>query len=125
VQRRHDAGLGPGELTEKHLREQMVEAVPLPFVIEWHEEQVVTLDDFDDLRRVSRPSDGVAQRGAEPVEDGGPGHEQPDLLGLAAQYLLGQDSAMYRLPPVNWRTKAVGASATAGGATALWVGSTR
>ena len=61
VQRRNDGGLGPGELTEKHLREQMMEAVPQPVVIKGHEEEVVTLNDFEDLRHVSRPGGLHAQ----------------------------------------------------------------
>jgi hypothetical protein len=61
VQRRNDGGLSPGELTDKHLREQMMEPVPQPVVIKGHEEEVVRLDDSEDLRRVSRPGGLHAQ----------------------------------------------------------------
>src|SRR6202034_3218868 len=75
----------------EHLCEQMVVAVPLSVVVEGHEEKVVALDDVEDLRRVGRPGDGFAERRAEPVQDGGPRQELPDLDGLAAQHFLSQE----------------------------------
>src|SRR5580704_18716393 len=91
MQGRHDGGLGPGELAAKYLREQMVVAVPQPFVVQWHNEKVVMFDDINDLRRVGRPGDGVAQRCTEPVQNGGPGQELPDLGGLAAEHFFRQE----------------------------------
>ena len=68
----------------------MVIAVPLPIVIKRHEEEVLPLEDVDDLRRVDRADDGVAQRRAEPAENGGAREELADLARLAAEYLLGE-----------------------------------
>src|ERR1700730_11272006 len=87
----HQIRLGPGQLAAKHLREEVVIAVPLPDLVQGHDEEVLALEDADDLRCVRRPGDGVAQRRAEPVENGGPHEELPDLGGLAAEHLLGQE----------------------------------
>src|SRR6202034_4505240 len=65
----------------------MVIAVPLPMVIKRHEEEVLPLEDVDDLRRVGRADDGVAQRRAEPAENGGAREEMADLARLAAESL--------------------------------------
>ena len=91
MQAGQDVRLGPGQLAAQHLSEEMVVAVPLPGVIEWHDEEILSLQDFDDLRRVGRSDHRVAQRRAEPVEDGRPGQELPGLLRLTAEYLLGQE----------------------------------
>jgi hypothetical protein len=69
----------------------MVVAVPFPAVIERHHKEVLPFQDFDDLRRVGRSDNGVAQRGAEPAEYGRPGQEPPDTGRLPAQDLLGQE----------------------------------
>jgi hypothetical protein len=90
VQGRPDVRLGPGQLTSKRLREEMVIAVPLPIVIERHEEEVLPLEDVDDLRRVGGADDGVAQRRAVPAENGGAREELAHLARLAAEHLLGE-----------------------------------
>src|SRR5579859_6551707 len=90
VQCRPDARLGPGQLTAKHLREQMVIAVPLTGVVQRHEEEVLALEEVDDICRVSGPGDCVAKGRAEPVQDGRPREELPDVTRQSAQHLLGE-----------------------------------
>ena len=86
----------------------MVIAVPLPVVVKRHEEQVLAFEHVDDLRSVGRADDGVAQRGAEPAQNGGPRQELPDLAGWRLSTSSARKSTMNRLSPVNWRTKACG-----------------
>ena len=91
VQDGHEVGLGRRELAQQHLAEQLVVTKPLPVVVQGYEEQVLALEDVEYLRRVGRANHRVAQRWREPVEDGGPVQEMPDLAGLAAEHLLGQE----------------------------------
>lgn len=69
----------------------MVVAIPFPVVIQGHHKEILAFQDFDDLRRVRRSDNGVAQGGAEPGQYGGPGEEPADLGRLPAQYLFGQE----------------------------------
>src|SRR6516225_7277104 len=87
----HQVRLGLRELAAEHLGEQVVVSVPLQGVVQRHDEQVFPLEDLDQVRRAGRFGDGVAQRRAEPAEDGGPGEKLPYLARLAAQYLFGQE----------------------------------
>src|SRR5580693_1111343 len=90
VQGRSDARLGPGQLAAKHLSEQMVIAVPLTVVVKRYEEDVLALEDVNDLCRVTGPGDGVAKGRAEPVQDGRPREELPDVARLPAEHLFGE-----------------------------------
>src|SRR5580693_7286213 len=47
IQGRPDVRLGPGQLTSKRLREEMVIAVPVPIVIKRYEDEVRPLEDVD------------------------------------------------------------------------------
>src|SRR5260370_13619515 len=89
----HQIRLGPGQLAAKHLREEVVIAVPLPDLVKGHDEEVLALEDADDLRRVRRPGDGVAEWRAEPVENGGPHEELPDVGGIAGGRLPRSEAA--------------------------------
>ena len=91
VQGRDDVRLSPGEFTAEHLREEMVIAVPLAVVVKRHEEEVLALEDVNDLCGVGGPGHCVTQRRTEPVENGRPGQELPDVARLATEYLLGQE----------------------------------
>jgi hypothetical protein len=108
VQGTHAARIGHRELAAQQLGEQMVVAVPLPVVVQRHQEQVLPLQRLDDLRGVGRAGDGVAERGTEPGEDGGSLQELPDLARLAAEYLIGQEADDEPVAPVNSRTKSCG-----------------
>src|ERR1039457_6245441 len=90
MQGEHDVRLGPGQLTAQHLREKTVVAEPPPILVKWHDEEILSLQDLDDLRRVGRPDNRVAQRRTEAVENGRPREELPHLIRLAAEHLLGQ-----------------------------------
>src|SRR5271169_6605718 len=90
VQGRLEARLGPGQLTAKHLREQMVIAVPLAVIVERYEEEVLALQEVNDICRVSGPGNRVAQRRAEPVQHGRPREEPPDVARLPAEHLLAE-----------------------------------
>ncbi|MGH3232412.1 MAG: hypothetical protein ACRDOH_03980 [Streptosporangiaceae bacterium] len=91
VQRAQQARLGPGEVTAQHLREETVITEPLPDLVERHDEQVLPVQDADNLRRVGRPDDGIAERRAETAENGRPREELADVGRLAAEHLLGQE----------------------------------
>src|SRR5262249_51757247 len=91
VQGGHEIGLDSHELAAQPLGKQVVVPEPLPGVIERDYEQVFTLEDVQNPHRVGRPGDGVAERGAEPAEDGGPRQELTYLAWLAAEHLLGQE----------------------------------
>ena len=75
----------------EHLREETVIAEPLPRVIKRHDEEIFTFEYVDDLGRIVRPDNGIAQRRAEPAENRGARKESPGLGRLAAEYLLGQE----------------------------------
>jgi hypothetical protein len=90
VQGRPDARLGPGQLAAKHLREQMVIAVPLTVIVKRYEEEVLALEDVNDLCCVTGPGDCVAKGHAEPVQDGRPREELPDVARLSAEHLFGE-----------------------------------
>src|SRR5271169_2638969 len=90
VQGRPDTRLGPGQLAAKHLCEQMVIAVPVAVVVKRYEEEVLALEDVNDLCRVSGPGNCVAKGRAEPVQDGRPREELPDVARLSAKHLLGE-----------------------------------
>jgi hypothetical protein len=64
----------------------MVVAIPFPVVIQGHHKEILAFQDFDDLRRVRRSDNGVAQGGAEPGQYGGPGEEPADLGRLPALF---------------------------------------
>ena len=91
VQRGYELGLGRDQLGVQGLGEEMVVAVPLPHLIERDHENVLPLEQVDDLRGIIPPGHRVAQRGAEPVQDRGPGEELADPGGQLAEYLLGQE----------------------------------
>src|ERR1017187_751530 len=91
VQGRDNIRLGPGQLTAKHLREEMVIAVPLAVVVKRHEEEVLALKDVNDLRGVGGLGHCVAERRTEPVENSRPRQELPDVPRLATEHLLGEE----------------------------------
>ena len=91
VQGRHQGRFCPGQPALQQLREQVVVPVPLPVVVEWHQEEILPVEHLDDPRGTRRPGDHVAERGAEPGQHRGPGQELLDLGGLAAEHLLGQE----------------------------------
>src|SRR6266498_1139134 len=75
VQGGHGIGLGSGKLTAQHLGEEVVIAEPLPILVKWHDEEVLAVQHLDDLARVGRSDDGVAQRRTESAENRGPGEK--------------------------------------------------
>ena len=68
----------------------MVIAVPLAVVVKRHDEEVLALEGVNDLSRVSGPGNCVAERRAEPVENGRPREELPDVARLSAEHFLGE-----------------------------------
>jgi hypothetical protein len=70
--------------------EQVVVAVPLPAVVERHQEQVGVLQAHEPAPAPRAAGDGVAQRPGESFEDRRLEQEAPDVLGQARQHLLGE-----------------------------------
>ncbi len=68
----------------------MVVAVPLPPVVERHQEQVGALQGHKRGPTPVPAGDGVAQRSGEPLQDRRLEQEAADVVGLASQNLLGE-----------------------------------
>ena len=73
-----------------HVREEVMVAIPAALVVQWHDEEIALLQRFQEPPAVVPLGDGVAQRAAQPVEDGGTQQEIADICRLASQDLLSQ-----------------------------------
>ena len=73
------------EVGPHDLREQVVVAVPVPGAVEGYEEQVGPVQVLEHLLTAHVARHGVAQRAAQPVEDGGPEQEVAHLGRLPAR----------------------------------------
>ena len=76
-------------LPEKLAKEAVI-AVPLPLTVQGHDEEIGALEVFQGLLPRIPLHEGITERAAEPVENGGPQEEGLDALGLMTQDLLGQ-----------------------------------
>ena len=90
VQARHLAGLLVVQACLQHVGEQMVVAIPPAAVIERDQEQVPAVQRLQHGLAAALPGDGIAQRAAQPAQDGGLQQEGLDTIGLTRQHLLGQ-----------------------------------
>ncbi len=91
VQGLHRIGVTACQFTAQHVAEEVVEAVPASRAIERQQEEVGLLDLGDHRRRIVPFEDGVAQRGAQALQDRGPKEEGQPALGLLRQELLGEE----------------------------------
>jgi hypothetical protein len=73
---------------EEDVREQVVVAVPAAAVVERDHEQVRAVQRLEHGPPAAPAGDGVAQRAAEAVQDGGLDQEAADVGGLPTQHLL-------------------------------------
>ena len=76
------------QVRPEYVGEQVVVAVPLPTIIQGHDEQVGALQGDEQVAPVRTTGDGITERTGEPVEDRGVQQELADLFGLSLQYLL-------------------------------------
>ena len=83
-------GLLVQQVRLQHVGEEVVVAVPAAAVVEGHQEQVSPLQLGQLGLAAGLPGDGIAQRAAQPVQDGGLQQEVLDGFGLSLQDLLGQ-----------------------------------
>ncbi len=90
VQRRDEVGLLVEQAGSQHVGEQVVVAVPPATVVQRHQEQVGPVQRLQHRLAAAALSHGVAERTAQPVEDGGTQQERLDLLGRPGQHLLDQ-----------------------------------
>ena len=74
----------------KDVGEESVVAVPAALVVEWHEEEVLPLEGFEDLRAVRSLGERVAEGGVHPLEEGGLQQEVAKPLGQSLQHLLAE-----------------------------------
>ena len=74
----------------EHVGEEVVVAVPVAPVIQRDEEEVAALQGRQPRAAARLAGDGVAQRAAQPVQDGGVQQEAAHRRGLALQHLLDQ-----------------------------------
>ena len=90
VQARNVVGLLVQQVRVQDVGEELVIAIPPAAVIERDQEQVPPLQRRQRGLATALAGDGIAQRAAQPVQDGGLQQELLDMLGLALQDLLGQ-----------------------------------
>src|SRR5215217_1891990 len=64
--------------------------VPTPLLIQRNSEKVRSLQPLQHLLAICPVRNGVAQRTAQAVEDGGSQQESSYIIGLAPEYLFGQ-----------------------------------
>src|SRR6188508_2829654 len=88
VQGRHELWRLVFQVQAKDIAKEMVIAVPLPPVIEGDQEEVGSLQDFEDGLAVALAGDGIAERRSQAVEDGGANQERPDVVRLPPKHLL-------------------------------------
>ena len=74
----------------KPVGEEVVIAEPAAPLIEGQDEQVAPFELFQDLLPISRPGDGVAQRCAQALEDGGVDQERPEPIGQRGDDLVAE-----------------------------------
>ena len=100
VQFRDLAGLLVQQVRLQHVGEQVVVAVPAAAVVERDHEQVAPVQRLQHGLAAALPGDGVAQRAAQPVQDGGLQQERPDRgrAGAAAPPRRGSRRCSGRLP---------------------------
>ncbi len=74
----------------QHVSEETVVPIPSAAVIERDQEQVPAIECLKGDLPADRAGDSIAQRAAQPAQDGGLQQEGLDMLGLTLQHLLGQ-----------------------------------
>jgi hypothetical protein len=90
-------GVAPSQVLPQEVGEQPVVTEPAPVVVERKEEEVLALQALQHRLPAVVPGDRVAERAAQPVEDGGPEQEPPDIVGQRGEHLVAQiirDEAM-------------------------------
>jgi hypothetical protein len=90
MQRGDDVGLLVEQARSQHVGEQVVVAVPPAAVVERDQEQVPPIESLQRGPAIGLTCDGIAQRTAEPVEDGSLQQEGLDGGRLPLQHLLHQ-----------------------------------
>ena len=88
VQQRNQVRRLGEQARAQHVGEQVVVAVPLPLVVQGHEEEVGPLQGPEHVVAVITAGDGVTQRPGEPVEDRCVQQELAHGLALVRQHLL-------------------------------------
>jgi hypothetical protein len=68
MHRRHVVGVLLQDARAEHFGEEVVVAVPLPPVVQRHQEEVGPVERHEGHGAVGAPGDGVAERAAEPLE---------------------------------------------------------
>ena len=82
VQQRNQVRLLGEQVRPQHVGEQVVVAVPLPPIVQGHEEQVGALQGDEQLAAVVAAGDGVTERPGEPVENRRVQQEFANRVGL-------------------------------------------
>ena len=91
----------PSQPLPQEIREKTVIAVPSPFRIQGNEEEVGALEMLEGFLARSRGNggNGVAERAAEPVQDGRAEQEPHQVFGLTAKDLLHEEVRHERVAP--------------------------
>ena len=77
-------------MCREHFGKEVVIAIPVALVIQWHDKEVATLQGFQACAAFLLAGDGIAQWAMQPVEDGGLEEEVADWGGLTLQDLFDQ-----------------------------------
>ncbi|HET9416625.1 MAG TPA: hypothetical protein VFP30_03710 [Candidatus Limnocylindria bacterium] len=96
------------ETRAQDVAKEMVVAVPLPPVVERHEEQVASIEGLKHGRRVVSTSNGVTDRTREPIEDRSLQQEASDVIGLPSEDLLDEVVDDVTIPAGKARDEAGG-----------------
>jgi hypothetical protein len=90
VQHQNQFGLAAGKLQAQQLSEQLVVAVPLPAVVQRHQEQIRPLQFLQPAGGPIGLQDGVTQGTGQAPQHRGPEQERRDLGRLAGEHVGGQ-----------------------------------
>ena len=89
---RHPIGLRLPQVRLQHLGEEMVIAIPLALVVERNDEEVAAFQSFQHRFAIFLVGDGIAQRTAQAIENGGLQQEVADVVRAGAARPLPPDS---------------------------------
>lgn len=76
------------QMRSQHVSEKMLVAIPLAAVVELDKEQVPPIESLQHGLAAVLAGHGIAERAAQPAEDGGLQQEAADIVGLALQDLF-------------------------------------
>ena len=99
MQDRYLIGLLLHQVRMENIGKEVVIAIPLALVVQRNDKQVASLQGLQQHFAFFLTGDGIAQRAAQPVENGGLEQEAADRFGLTLQNLF--DQIVHDVPVVS------------------------